>query len=215
VDAEPVLSRQDAKAITRRRLIDGALVLARTEGLTALTTGRIAAQAGLAQSSFYVHFADRASCLREMGDLVGHQILDSIRIAQKSLFSNLAKGDLQGANRAFHSAVFNALLNDPELIEVFLKLRRETSSPAGEGLHLLERSARDRVTDDMKSVGLDRAFGDDLGVFLDAVFGLIFGLTEGLLDGRNQNREAAIDMVARMTYPVLAEAVFRLGAPRA
>ena len=210
-----MVSRQDAKAITRRRLIDGALVLARTEGLTALTTGRIAAQAGLAQSSFYVHFADRASCLREMGDVVGHQILDSIRAAQKALFAQLATSDLRAANRAFHQAVFDALLLDPELIEVFLKLRRETTSPAGEGLHLLERSARDRVIDDMRAVGLDRAFGDELGVFLDAVFGVVFGLTEGLLDGRTPSREAAVDMVARMTYPVLAEAVFRLNAPKA
>ena len=212
---EQVLSRQDAKAVTRRRLIDGALALARSEGLTALTTGRIAAQAGLAQSSFYVHFADRASCWREMGDVVGHQILDRIRNAQVQLFASLNRSDLQSANRAFHAAVFNALLDDPELIEVFLKLRRETTTPAGEGLHELERSARDRVIADMGKIGLDRAFGDDLGVFLDGVFGLIFGLTEGLLDGRNPDRERAIDMVAKMTYPALAEAVFRLAAPKA
>ena len=212
---EQVLSRQDAKAVTRQRLIDGALALARSEGLTALTTGRIAAQAGLAQSSFYVHFSDRASCLREMGDVVGHQILDRIRAAQVALFAGLQRGDLQSANRAFHAAVFDAVLADPELIEVFLKLRRETSSPAGEGLHQLERSARDRVIDDMKAIGLDRAFGDDLGVFLDAVFGMIFGLTEGLLDGRNPDRARAVDMVARMTYPVLSEAVYRLGAAEA
>lgn len=205
------MSRQGAKAITRRRLIDGALVLARTEGLTALTTGRIAAQAGLAQSSFYVHFSDRASCLREMGDRVGHQILDGVRNAQQVLFAKLAEGDLRAANRAFYCAVFDALLGDPELIEVFLKLRRETTSPAGEGLHILERSARDRVVDDMKAVGLDRAFGMELGTFLDAVFGVVFGLTEGLLDGRTPDREVAVDMVSRMTYPVLAEAVFRLG----
>lgn len=201
--------------MTRQRLIDGALALARSEGLTALTTGRIAAQAGLAQSSFYVHFADRASCLREMGDVVGHQILDRIRSAQQALFAGLAGGDLQKANRAFHAAIFDALLADKELVEVFLKLRRETASPAGEGLHQLEKSARDRVINDMTSIGLDRAFGDDLGVFLDAVFGLIFGLTEGLLDGRNPDKDRAIDMVARMTYPVLSEAVFRLAAPKA
>lgn len=212
---EQVLSRQDAKAVTRRRLIDGALALARSEGLTALTTGRIAAQAGLAQSSFYVHFSDRASCLREMGDVVGNQILDRIRVAQVELFNSMKTGDLQSANRAFHAAVFDAILEDPELIEVFLKLRRETSTPAGEGLHELERSARERVIADMSNFGLDRAFGDDLGVFLDGVLGLIFGLTEGLLDGRNPDKERAIDMCAKMTYAPLAEAVFRLAAPKA
>src|SRR5690606_9168155 len=94
VSAEKQPTRRDAKAMTKRRLIEGAIELARAEGLAALTTGRIAAAAGLAQSSFYVHFPDRAACLREMGDAIGSQMLYRIRTARVDFFAQLSGGDL-------------------------------------------------------------------------------------------------------------------------
>ena len=210
MSAEKQLSRRDAKALTKRRLIEGAIELARAEGLAALTTGRIAAAAGLAQSSFYVHFPDRAACLREMGDAIGAQMLHRIRTARVDFFAQLSHGDLYASNRAFHGSIIEALLQDRELIEVFLKLRREVSSPAGAGLRQLELRARQEVVADMERIGLDRYFGDELVVFLDATVGMIFGVVEGIVDGRSPSQALGIEMVAKMTYPVFSEVVRRM-----
>lgn len=201
------MSRKDAKAATRQKLIDGAIALAREEGLAALTTGRIAAAAGLAQSSFYVHFPDRAACLREMGDAIGEMVVEQIRIAGEAFFGNIALTDLKTANRAFYAQVIEALMQDRELLEVFLKFRREISSPAGVGMRSIEMKARAQVVEQMSRFGLDRAFGESLSAYIDGSVGTLFGLAEGLVDGRIEKLDHAVDMMAKMTYPVFEAAV--------
>ncbi|MCA9534729.1 MAG: TetR/AcrR family transcriptional regulator [Myxococcales bacterium] len=50
---------------TRARLLEEALQLLVSRGYEHATTGRIAAAAGIGQSSFYSHFASREACLAE------------------------------------------------------------------------------------------------------------------------------------------------------
>jgi AcrR family transcriptional regulator len=61
-------SRKEAKAETRQRLLDAALTVLDDEGDSALTTMRVTKLAGIAQSSFYVHFADVDDLLRQLVD---------------------------------------------------------------------------------------------------------------------------------------------------
>ena len=109
--------------------------------------------------------------------------------------------DLYEANRSFFSNIMEALLADRELMEVFLKCRREVGSPAGMGMRQIELKARNQVLEDLRRFGLDRAFGQDMHAYLDACVGALFGIAEGVVDGRIESVSRAIDMLAKMTYP--------------
>jgi len=53
----------DRALATRQRLLTTALALLRAEGAAGVTTGRVAAGAGLSQSGFYRYFADLDACI--------------------------------------------------------------------------------------------------------------------------------------------------------
>jgi TetR/AcrR family transcriptional regulator, transcriptional repressor for nem operon len=48
---------------TRHQLLDAAMTIAENDGFAALSVGKITRASGLAQGTFYVHFADRSSLL--------------------------------------------------------------------------------------------------------------------------------------------------------
>ena len=81
----PVLSRGEAKLITRRRLLDAGLGLLGEEGYENLTTGRIAAAAGVAQPTFYVHFADKDDLLRCLAEEVTSRLREALRQARRKI----------------------------------------------------------------------------------------------------------------------------------
>ncbi len=63
VNADTGTPRKDRRAATRERLLDAADRIVRAQGVTAATTKRIAAEAGLAEGSLYNHFPDKARLL--------------------------------------------------------------------------------------------------------------------------------------------------------
>jgi TetR/AcrR family transcriptional regulator, fatty acid biosynthesis regulator len=67
--------RRGTKAQTRERLIQSALELLEIGGEAAVTTTSVTARAGIAQSAFYLHFANVEECLA----VVAQQITDEIR----------------------------------------------------------------------------------------------------------------------------------------
>jgi AcrR family transcriptional regulator len=55
-----------SRATTRQRLLDSALELFASEGLHGVTTHDIAARAGVAAGTFYLHFQDKREVFREL-----------------------------------------------------------------------------------------------------------------------------------------------------
>src|SRR5690606_7427064 len=68
------LTRSEAKDLTRRRLLRAALEILDKEGEAGLTTVAVAKAAGIAQSSFYVHFKDMQDLLRALADEGGERL---------------------------------------------------------------------------------------------------------------------------------------------
>lgn len=68
-------SRREAKAQTQQRLIDAMLEILHESGPLALTTGRIAERAGLAQPTFYVHFPDLDRAIEMAADAAGARLI--------------------------------------------------------------------------------------------------------------------------------------------
>ena len=60
------LSRRESTRRTRARLLEAALAILDEQGEKGLTTTAVTRRAGLAQSGFYVHFADMGELLREL-----------------------------------------------------------------------------------------------------------------------------------------------------
>src|SRR5262245_28312102 len=124
------LSRREAAAVTRNRLINSAIELLRTEGPAGATTGRIASAAGLAQASFYAHFADRDACLRAAAQEIGDGVLDRLRSALVPIDAR----DLRRSIRRVYAALLDVFVSQRALTMLFLAHRSDMSSPLGDGM---------------------------------------------------------------------------------
>jgi len=197
--ADRRLTRKEAKARTRRKLIDGLLELSRTEGIASLSTTRIARRAGVSQSVFYDHFSDMNDALTVAAEEAGARI----REAMARRRATIEMGDPTGGVRATFEAGIEGLLAEPMLAELLLRYRREPDSPLGETIRNILAEARRELIADMDELGL-RDHLPHMEVHAGTCMAMAIAVVEGLLDGRYPDREACLEVITRITAASLA-----------
>jgi len=197
------ITRRESKELTRRRLIDGAMNILRTEGVEAATTGRIAREAGIKQSSFYGHFADRDACLDEVAQLIGGYVLHNGRKHRGSLDAS----DLRGSIRRGVDAVTAAFESEPQLTAIFLRHRTDDTA-LGRCFESMVDIARKDLRRDLRAFGVAQT--DEAGrVYAELLISGTLGIVAGLVHGRLTDRETAIDGLTDVTYAALRVALKR------
>ena len=191
------LTRKQAKEQTRQKLLDALLQIARTDGLQALTTTRIAAAAGGAQSSFYFHFDGMDEAMRAAADKLGRGIRDTIRRER----GNIDLSDPKRTVRSVHAVTINAFLADPAFAQLFLQHRRDTTTPLGQTFAELLDETRRELASDMARV---MAALPNPDVYAELFIGMSLAIVEGLLDGRLADRDACLDAMAHVVGTALA-----------
>ena len=186
-------TRKANKERTRNKLIQATLKILHKQGPTALTTGRIAQAAGVAQPTFYVHFKDMDEALEEAAAVVG----ESIRTRLSEFRDGLEDGaSPQAALRHAFTTGVEALVADRRSAELFLRHRRDVANPLGRRWRELTDVAREDLIKDLHARGVGKLV-DDLVVLADTIIGLVLTTVESILDGRVTNRSAAMDAMLR------------------
>ncbi len=186
-------TRKANKERTRNKLVQATLKILHKQGPTALTTGRIAQAAGVAQPTFYVHFKDMDEALEEAAVTVG----DALRTRLREFRDGLEDGaSPQAATRHAFSTGVEALTADRRTAELFLRHRRDVANPLGRRWRELMDGAREDLIADLHARGVGKLV-DDLVVLADTIIGLVLTTVESILDGRVTNRAAAMEMMLR------------------
>ena len=197
------LTRKEAKERTRLRLIEAVLDHVRHHGLSGLTTGKVADQAGIAQSSFYVHFADMDEAMRAAADKAGSEIRALVRESRAQM--DLSNPD--AAYRAAYEGAIQALSHEHEFSELLLGHRRDKNSPLAEALRNVLEEARSDLAADLRRSPLAKRFERDIDLHAELMVGMTMTVLEGILDGRIPDREQALRVMARMTRALIASAM--------
>jgi TetR/AcrR family transcriptional regulator, fatty acid biosynthesis regulator len=183
-------TRQASKIRTRNRLVKSAIRVLYRSGTGALTTGKIAADAGVAQPTFYVHFDDMKALLQEVASTISSTIIARMQPVRE-LVSNTP------SRRAIREACemsVRALVEDPRFAELYLRHRRDVSSPLGKRFSELTKMARGVLLEELTNLGLDDL--PHLEIHVDLIFGMTLGLIEGIVDRRVSDLDAAVDILA-------------------
>lgn len=197
------LTRREAAAVSRRRLISSAITILRTEGAAAATTGRIAGAAGLAQASFYAHFGDRDACLRAAAQEIGDGVLARLRAALVPIDAR----DLRSSIRWVYAALLEVFVSERELTALFLAHRGDATSPLGAGMRTSLSAARADLITAIRLYGV-RPTAAEAACYAEILVGVMLGLVEAVLAGRVE-RELGLDAVADVTYGALRSLVTR------
>lgn len=172
----------------------------RREGVDAATTGRIAREAGIKQSSFYGHFADRDECLREVAQMIGGYVMHNGR-KHRGLMD---LGDLRGSIRRGVAAVVAAFMSEPALTALFLRHRTD-NTPLGECFESMVETSRRELSRDLLAFGVASS-EQDARVYAELLTAGMLGIVSGLVHGRIDDRDAAIDGLTNVTYAALRAA---------
>ena len=184
-------TRKANKERTRHKLVQATLKILHKQGPTALTTGRIAQAAGVAQPTFYVHFKDMDEALEEAAVSVGESIRTRLREFRDGLEDGASP---QVATRQAFTTGVEALIADRRSAELFLRHRRDVANPLGRRWRELMDGAREDLIADLHARGVGKQV-DDLVVLADTIIGLVLTTVESILDGRVTNRAAAMEMM--------------------
>ena len=175
----------------------------RRDGVAAATTGRIAREAGIKQSSFYGHFADRDACLHEVAQTIGGYVLHNARKHRGSLDAS----DLRGSIRRGVDAITTAFMSEPELTGLFLRHRADDTA-LGRCFESMVDTARDELQRDLRVFGVART-EQAARVYAELLISGTLGIVGGLIHGRLDDRDTAIEGLTDVTYAALRAALKR------
>lgn len=196
------LSRKEAKERTRQRLLDAVLDHVREHGLHGLTTGRVADAAGIAQSSFYVHFKDMDDALRAAAEHAGEELRGIVRGSRLEL--DYSKAD--AAYYAAYESAIDALLLHRAFTELLLAHRRDRNSPLAESLRAAIDRARTDLARDLTETTFAAWFAADIDAYAELMVGMTLTAVEAIVDGRRE-RGAMIRACAHATRKLLHAAL--------
>jgi AcrR family transcriptional regulator len=201
------LTREESKAITRRRLVEAALRLT-SEGGRNLTTSRVAREAGVAQPTFYVHFRDLDDILEAVAEVQIEGLRRDFHKARNRIdVAALARGDTTEALREAFRLPLQAILARPVQFRVYVQERAHGKTPLGRHCRQIGDELRRDLVADLRT--LERFTGRgrsdlELTMLADGLIALTESLGLGCLDGRYTNVERALDLLVDFARGVLA-----------
>lgn len=189
------LSRREAKDLTRRRLLAAALQILDAEGEAGLSASKVARRAGIAQSSFYVHFRDKNDLLQSLGDEAGSRLRRVTRDARRR--ARAAPTD-EERHRAAFRVPLEEICRHPELFRLSLRARLDPASPLAEFGAELTATNRAHLVEDLIALGFptdSQKARRRLEMIADGLTALTETMAVGHLDGRFPDLEEAVDVL--------------------
>lgn len=192
------LTREEAKFLTRRRLLDTALRMIAKEGFAEISASRVAREAGIAQSSFYVHFANKDDLIRSLADELTAQLRRTLRDMRR-VFAEEMSGDRM---RDAYRAALEGLALRPELYRLFIQEMYQPASPLGEYFRELKEDFRRDLVEDMAVTGAearDPAVQARREMMADGIIALTETFALGYINGRYGDLDEVIGLLVAFT----------------
>lgn len=197
------VTRDEAKLLTRRRLLEAATRLLGSEGYAPLTASKIAREAGIAQSSFYVHFKDKDDLLRTLADEMTARLRRTLRDTRRFALHEMDRDRIRGAYRA----AIEGMKANREVFLLFVQEERQVGSPLGEYFRELAAEVHADFVEDLVRMGFagqDATQRRIVEMAADAIISMAVSIGVGHIEGRYPDLEECVELLAAFTQGPLA-----------
>lgn len=194
------LTRQEAKQVTRRRLLDAALQILNESGETDVSASTVARAAGIAQPSFYEHFRNKNELLRALGDELFMQLRGALREARRRA---LKAPTSEEAMREQFRRPLQLIAANPAWFRLGLRTRHVVGSPLGESSREWAGNTRLDIADELIQRGYPNQTPGDrrrVEMVADGLIALTEAMALGHLSGRYPDVEEIVDMLILFTH---------------
>jgi len=188
-----------AKLRTRERLLEAARRILLDEGEEAISAIALARAAGLANATFYEHFASKDDLLRTLAGELFSSLRAELQEPRREAIE--APTSEEKLRRQFRVPL-EVLAANPQLFRLALRVRHQpTSALVESSLHLSGSTRRDLVRElkDRRypsSTPLDRR---RLEMIADIEIAAVEALAQGYISGRYTELEELVDMLVLVT----------------
>jgi AcrR family transcriptional regulator len=197
--SRPGTIRKQAKLLTRARLLEAARKILLADGEEAISASAVARAVGLANATFYEHFANKDDLLRTLAAELFASLRDKLRGPRREAIDAPTSEDkLRGQFRV----PLEVLAANPRLFRLALRVRHQPASALGESsLRLAGSTRRDLVQE-----FIDRGYPSTtpgerrrLEMIADIHIAATEVLTLGHLGGRYPDVEEILDVLVLVT----------------
>ena len=185
----------DASESTRERLIRAAVAIANEEGIAAVTTVNVCRRVGIAQSSYYTHFASRDELLQAIGERSAATTRRATREARLRFGENRDQAHLRATVRA----PLDLIRSHPELFRLGMRVRSEPATTTlGAHARAMADANREELADDLMAMAGqdDPALRCRYEMVADCIAAMVATLGEGHIDGRYPDLDEVTDLLA-------------------
>ena len=187
---------------TRELLLQTTLAILREEGAQGVTTIRLAAAAGIAQSGFYRYFPTIEACLEAAIAPIAAGVREDIAQTRRALFTRFGvqtePASIQAEALPSFVLLYQGLLDfargQPALVDLLVR-RRFEASPVGQVFGQLVAGLRSDLSADfeqiLRTAGLTPR-GGYCGLAADLLIGAVLAALEAQLDGQLPPRAAEL-----------------------
>lgn len=199
----PRLTREASKRQTRQRLLDAGLALLAEEGAEALTTGKIAKRAGMAQPTFYVHFKDMDALLQALAiDQVG-----GLRSKLRQLRLQINRADsvpMELVRETYRAPLSLLVKQSGDLLRLLMAEMHRPNTTLGRAARQLVDEVINDLYEDATTLGLGGAIPPDrLKLLCEGMIMLTIHYGLGLIEGRHQDLEMVVDVLTQQTIAMM------------
>ncbi len=195
------MTREESKAATRQRLLDAGYRLIMEEGITALSMNRVSKLAGIAQPSFYTHFANLDELIDELALRLKAEFLYPIQKALIAIFSMPDRENNATVLRRLYLMLIEAFIGNGFLMKQAVE-RHQTDSIFGQHIQSFYTDLKaewlsfltQNFTEEISSEEKER-----FSMAIDCLFSMIETLVMGLTRNNYQNKEMIIDILTDFT----------------
>ena len=192
-------SRQEAKQRTRRRLLAAARKLLLARGELAISASAVARGAGVANATFYEHFANKDELLHNLAEELFASLRDELRGPRREAIKSPTSE--QKLRRQFRVPL-EVLAENPRLFRLALRVRHQPTSALGESSLRLAGGTRRDLVNELVDRGYPAATPADLRrleMIADVHIAATEALALGHLSGRYPDLEEIVDMLVLVT----------------
>lgn len=143
------MARAEAKARSRQRLLTAALAILDEGDVNDLTTVEITKRAGLAQSSFYVHFTSIDHLLRDLVD----EVWEARRAISRQARESVEPDESDEYYRIRFTAHVQGLIEHPAVFRLLLRSRPDPTSIVGEDARAQQDKSRQNLMVWLRELG--------------------------------------------------------------
>ena len=193
------LTRREAKALTRERLLAAARRLILAGGETRLAASAVAREAGVAGATFYEHFKNRDELLKALAK----NLFEELRREQRKRRAEalLSPNDEDRLRQEFRTPI-EILSANPDVFRLALRVRHHPASPLGASSRRVAGNMRGDIVGELTARGYPAATVRQrrrLEMIADVHIAATEAMALGYLSGRYPDLDEVVDMLVLVT----------------